>query len=218
MGDTVRILLLADSRGRNLLPKIRRKLNYPDIPNIELEILFKPGGKFETLVWCMSNNRTKYDKYNFLYVLAGANHLSIKSKSGRITARFDDVWHLVDRMTDLLEVTKYNLSQYADKVILCQLVGIHLNMYNGDKNLQTYSQEVIDQAMPHVNHCINLINRETEVVSPWLMSTVHSIIHHKLHNKYLRLREGIHPTETTIELWADLFAKAMLKNCNWRKS
>ena len=76
-------------------------------------------------------------------------------------------------------------------------------------------QQVINQAIPLLNHSINSINTDINCVSPWLGATLHSIIHHKPSHKFKRLRDGLHPTEEMTQIWSDCFVEAILKNYSW---
>ena len=70
--------------------------------------------------------------------------------------------------------------------------------------------------MPILNRAINSLNTDVDVVSPWLGATVHAIIHHHLHHKYLGLGDGLHPTEELRAIWVNSFVSTILKNYAWR--
>ena len=150
--------------------------------------------------------------YDYIYLFAGVNHLSVKQRSGRVTAAFDNVASLVDTMTDYYENARYILSSFAKKVVICQLTGLNLDMYNQQDNEQIFGQQIIDQAVPHINHAINLMNQDSEVSSPWLQTTIHAKIHHRPCHKYRRFSDGIHPSDQTLILWAQLLIKSFLSN------
>ena len=68
--------------------------------------------------------------------------------------------------------------------------------------------------MPLLAHTVNLINESSNVIGPWITGTVHDYVNHKLYNRYARLKDGLHPTDLTKEVWAKKFVLAIMKNYN----
>ena len=212
--ELTRILILGDSRTKELCDKIRHEVKElgPGIP-IYVEAVHKGGLNIIGLLDLIKKDYMPQEgKYDFLYFFGGVNDLSEKHPTGKITAVYDDVGHLVSSMFEKLNYARDSLFSYAYRPIICQMVGLNFDKYNELENDQTANQKVIDEAIPLLNHAINSLNTDIEAVSPWLGSTVHAIIHKKHHHKYLRLHDGLHPTEELRDIWTKNFAHAILKN------
>ena len=215
--DTTRILLLGDSRSKLMCDDIRNGLRErgPNIP-IYFEAVHKGGLDIDGLLNLMEKDYVPaHGKYDFLYFFGGVNNLSELHSSGKTTATYDDIGHLVEHMFDKLELARNILFKYAYRPIICQIVGINFDKYNEVVGDQTQNQSVINEAIPLLNHAINSLNTDVEVVSPWLGSTVHALIHKKPHHKYMRLQDGLHPTEELRSIWIKMFVDAILKNYAW---
>ena len=212
-----RILILGDSRCKQMCSDIRKGLSErgPDIP-IWLEIVHKGGLDVLGLLNLLEEDYIpSHGKYDFIYFFGGVNNLSELHSTGRITAVYDDVGHLVDNMFTKLEFARNELFKYAHRPIICQLVGLNFDKFNKTQHDQILNQKVLDEAIPLLNHAINSLNTDVEAVSPWLGATVHSVIHRRYHHKYLRLGDGLHPTEELKQIWIKNFINAILKYYAW---
>ena len=114
-----------------------------------------------------------------------------------------------------LEHARNILLRYTYRPIICQLVGLNFDNYNKLKDDQIVNQKVIEEAITHLNRAINSLNKDVEAISPWLGVTVHSVIHKRIHHKYLRLEDGLHPTIELRKIWIKCFVNAILKNYAW---
>ena len=216
--ERTRILIVSDSRGYELGKKINHGLTLkgPGI-TFQLDFIHKGGLTIEKLPKLLDQEiETGSDLYDYLYVFCGVNNLSEKHESGRVTAVYDDIGHLVDNMYDRLFCVRNYLFKFSYRPVICQMMGLSLDKYNRTSEDQIFGQKIINQAIPILNRAINSINTDVECISPWLGATIHSIIHKKYSHKYLRLRDGLHPTEDTIQIWADNFVEAILKNYSWK--
>ena len=214
-----RVLIIGDSRCKLLCSDIRAglKIQGPDIP-IWVEAIHKGGLDIAGLLDLIEKDYIpQHGKYDFIYFFGGVNNLSELHPSGKITAVYDDVGHLVDSMFNKLESARNILFKYSYRPIICQLMGLNFDTYNKLTSDQTTNQRVIDEAIPVLNHAINSLNTDIEAVSPWLGSTVHAVIHKKFHHKYLRLEDGLHPTNEMINIWVKCFVNAILKNYAWKE-
>ena len=215
--ETTRILIVSDSRGYGLEAKIKHGLitQGPEIP-IHIDFMYKGGLTIEGIVRLLDQSlNPNSELYDYIYVFGGVNNLSVKHKSGKITAVYDDIGHFVENMYERLFTARNYLFKYSYRPVICQLVGLSFDKYNELEHDQIASQHVINQAVPLLNHAINSINTDVEAVSPWIGSTIHAIIHHKYTHKYMRLRDGLHPTEELVQIWTDCFVHAILKNYSW---
>ena len=78
-------------------------------------------------------------------------------------------------MTDHYERAKAELQKLHPKVVLCHLVGIHLDTYNKGQTDYTCQQKVIDEGIVTLNQTLTLMTSESEVVSPWIQETIHAL-------------------------------------------
>ena len=100
-------------------------------------------------------------------------------------------------MFSKFEKARDKLQKMAHRPVICQLVDIDIYAYNkGSGNMQVESQNAINWGIPHLNRAIKSLNRDLECISPWIGSSMHAMIHHRYH-KYLRLRDGLTPTNDT---------------------
>ena len=76
--------------------------------------------------------------------------------------------------------------------MICELVGMDLGKCDTiSPTVYRRDQDTINQGIPHLNRAISSINKDIQVISPWLGSTIHTMIHHKIHHKYPRLEDGL---------------------------
>ena len=85
-------------------------------------------------------------------------------------------------------------------------------MYNKYSTDFKHQQVVVDEGVVMFNQTLNLINMQSEVVTPWLQDTIHFLTKGKRIDRYSKLRDGIHPTSETADTWARLIAKSALTN------
>ena len=215
--EETKILIVSDSRGADMENKIRRGLSIhgPNIP-IQLDYIQKGGLTVESMISLLDQQiKPENGLYDYVYIFVGVNNLSYKHQTGKVTAVYDDIGHLIDHMFDRLYSARNYLFKFSLRPVICQLVGIFLDKYNKTDCDQIYGQSVINQAVPMLNHAINSLNTDIGCVSPWLGATVHAVIHKKYCHKHMRLGDGLHPTEETTELWSKCFVHAIFKNYSW---
>ena len=144
--------------------------------------------------------------------MGGVNNLSVKHLSGTISPVFNDVPNMVEVLNDNITWANLLLSKQQTKIIYCQLIGLHFDMYNKYSTDFKHQQVVVDEGVVLFNQTLNLINMQSEVVTPWLQDTIHFLTKGKRIHRYSKLRDGIHPTSETADTWARLLAKWALTN------
>ena len=190
------VLLLADSRGRQLLYPIKRAVK---------EILM--GRK---------------SHYNLVLLFAGVNNLTTTNHDS-VSFAFSEMPETVDGLTDELTIAKYFLKNFADNIILCHLIGLDLLAYNNHLNKHQRAatsiqqptnddQSLINDTCVTLNQTITLINGDDNLQSPFLQDTIHCLVKGKRVHKYIRFRDGLHPDDRTVQLWAQVFAKGISRN------
>ena len=212
------ILIITDSRSANMRHKLQKALlgQYNPDMTIHVEALSSDDGSLSNLASLAEANKlSNGDKFDFLYLVGGSEGL-LYTDSGRSGCVFEWVGSLVDVMYEKLFQIRNRLFNVAHRPVICEMVGMNLSKCDTFNPTDCrIDQDTIKQGIPHLNRAICSINKDIQVVSPWLGSTIHAMIHHKIHHKYQRLEDGYHPGEELNNIWAMTMAKAIVKNCAW---
>ena len=213
----VEIMVLTDSRGNDLEDRIKKDLLArvtvrTETINVTVHAL--GGARIENILETLDTHFPDKKSYDITYNFVRVNNLTKKGYNGKVTPVFDNVPELVESLTDHYTKLKSDLSLRIRKVIISQIVGIDIDSYNRyyNEGFWYYHQLVINSALPILSHTINLINRDDEVKGPWITSTIHDFVNHRQYNKYAKLKDGLHPHDTTKAKWAKLFVDSILKN------
>ena len=185
-------------------------LNKRSVADTFTDVISISGAKIEKLNY-YAESHFVHRQFDMIYFFAGVNNLSTKHKSGKISPTFQETANLVEVMFDKFVEAKRVLQRYCTKVVICQLVGLKFDKYNNSNSFPN-EQIVIDEGIPLLNHSINILNHETMVKSPYIMSTIHVIRKHKRSTKYGLLPDGIHPSEDLELLWVQLILKSLEPN------
>ena len=166
------------------------------------------NGELSNLAGLAANNKlSNGEKFDFLYLFGGREDM-LCTENGRSGCVCEWVGSLVDTMYEKLFSIRNQLFNIAYRPVICELVGMDLTKCDTvSSEICKDDQNTINQGFPHLNKAVSSINKDIEVISPWLGSTIHATIHHKIHHKYQRLEDGYHPGN---EL-SNLTAKAMVK-------
>ena len=195
--DTI-LNILAGLYSRNLELLINQSCKQI-APNVAstVDLIVVPGARIDRLV-TVTISHISSNNLGYLH-----HHVS---------ATFTEVPNLVDVMTDHYERAKVERQRLHPKVVLCHLVGMHLDTYNKGQTDYTCQQKVIDEGIPvTLNQTLTIMNSESEVVSPWIQETIHALTKGRRYNKYSSSTMGIPDYQTRLA-WAKLFAKAARTN------
>ena len=135
-----------------------------------------------------------------------------------VSPRFDDIGHLVDRMTDKLHNMIASLKSCTQKLIVGQLPGIHLNTFNKGRTDYDELQCMIDEGIRHIYRVIFSINKESGLIPPWWLSDIHTFDKQTQYhlNKCIKFDDGLHPDTISLMKWAEKIVKATSENIqNW---
>ena len=130
--------------------------------------------------------------------------------SNKVVPAYKDYETMLEEFTDKVVFARSVLQDYADKVIICHLLG--MDRYNGTEGEYQLEQELINKGIPMLNNTIDLINYETAVKSPYLQETLHSRIRSKLLMRYGFLYDGLHARDCLKLKWSRLFVKSLFQN------
>ena len=208
-------LVVADSRGRKLHRLITRRLTSSGLP-IRVNIIYIPGANLHRLGQRALQELMIY-RYDLVVIMGGVNDLTRRPPRGHpIIPVYDSVDYLVSDMYGKFERVKALLAPWGAKVVVCLLVGIHLQTYNdyrsGPPTSYEHHQGVINEGMILLNKAIASMNMDTNSLSPWILDTVHYYVRHRIIHKYDKLYDGLHPTPTLRYIWAKKLLVAICRN------
>ena len=202
-------VIFADSRGAHLAAEIQR------ICNENVTVCYYRGIGLERLanrIWTY----TRSHNVGAAYILAGINNITFKDPlTGECHTGFETPGDLHACMMDmymyLLHFCYANCG--ISHVVIPTLTGISLSRYNRSLAPQ-YGQWVINCGVWLINEDIITINAAHGYHTPCLHNVVHIVQHHpyRHRNMYNRLRDGLHPTRTTLTKWARSLVHSMRLN------
>ena len=195
-----------------MLKPLKKGIEKAKLP-IKIHVEFVRGATIESLTE-KAEDYLKVNRTDQAYFFAEVNNLTDKHMNGRVTGKYTETSNLIEILEDKLDNARTVLSKYVSKFILCHVIGLDIRTYNKDSNESDTSemQKVIDDGIPPLNIAIDSINMNHQVKGPWLTDTIHSLINGKRVHKYKRLPDGIHPDETTCELWSKKIVKSFETN------
>ena len=197
-----KILIVSDSRGKNLKPLIVPPVGY----TVDFQV--KNGATL-----CEAKNITLRkladSKYTCVYILAGICSVTIKDE-GCIYLPFDTKESLVEATTYNIMTTLKELdNSVTTPIVLCTFPGVDLIKMN-NKNARGHHphQDLLNDGMLEINDYIVEANIDRGFSTPMLSAAVHRC-HKKCKDgskKYrhhlCRLEDGVHPTDSTLKYWA----------------
>ena len=211
------ILILTDSRGTALKPRIDAHMIESHITNINVTV--KPyRGKELAKIVSMGIRDTLNEHYDVVYLFGGVNDLSSIHDGYVISPRYNEAANLIEVMSQKFYDAKDTLMPLGEKIVICHLVGLNFETYNkGKKRMQVdgsfeSQQTIINEGVIHVNHNINLSNIQSNVKGPWISETVHCLKHSKYTHRYKAMYDGIHPNSQLLDLWAKKFVASFRFN------
>ena len=212
------ILIITDPRSAGVREFIKPSLlnHYTPDMTLNVEAVTTQSGLLSYQIQVAKDNELKDGgKYDFLYLLGGNEHM-VCVDSETIISPYGWVGEFVDKMYDQLFETRNTLFEVTYRPVICELIGLNFAECNAtSEDVSSDSQQTTDQGILHLNRAIASLNKDIDVISPWFGTTLHSIIHHKLHHKYRKLEDGYYLNEDLQKTWATLLAKSMVKNCGW---
>ena len=177
--------------------------------DMNIKVEFIRGGNI-TSITKMGLKLTGKQSFDACYLFTGVNDLTTPYNKRYSLLNFTNVPSMVEEIVDKLEKACTDLRKNIPNTIICHLIGSSLVDYNKLPNgTMTNDQEIINDAVYHINSAINSMNKDLNIQDPWLSDTVHANINGRHIHKYLRLDDGLHPNEKTITIWA----KKLIKSC-----
>ena len=165
------ILILADSRGF-ALEHATQSFNIP-ASGLSVDIWSYSGKTIEETVTCGLRD-IGTNTYNIIYLCTGVNNLTVKHGSHNISPKY----HSWSKMVREIVIEMYNarrkLLPYAGRVIVCEMIGLHIYAYNFYQGNQYIAEQwIINRGILRINEYITEMNDYHSVVSPALSERVH---------------------------------------------
>ena len=216
-----RILIIMDSRGIGFEEILKQTLmaKHQHQMQVTVKVLAVSGANLQSIESKAIDELSKY-RYDQVFVMLGINNITKRFYQKEVILEFENVPDLVDSLDNMYTSLKTKLQPYAPNIIICQLVGLDILMYNLEKMgpndllIADYPrmQQIVNEAMSFVNRSIDSMNISSNVIGPWIEDTIHANINGSKVHKYLRLYDGLHPDKPTKWIWAKKLAKAIIKN------
>lgn len=216
----IRILYIADSRGRYLQAEISR---FFDPYYFDYDFIWRGGLRLQETADFARSTIIRY-KPHLVFILTGICTIT------RITSR--DPWtaglcsptvngtiNLFLTNLDLAYQGIYSLSTQIGHPIMIVTptqTGIDFTNYNSyPEDLISPHQKVLNVAILEINRQIVSQNRAMSIKTPFLGSYTHPRCKHRNRVVYNKLEDGCHPTPELAQAWAHKLWTNSLKNIDY---
>lgn len=198
----LRVLLVSDSRGFDL-SRILDRCNLRNfvVENRSVSILSLDicGGDINKLAKSTyAYLGRSMETFDLVYLLGGINNLTVyKGK------RFSEpiYWCAGDMVRDLciaLYGARTLIKKRCNKVVLGELIGFSLEIYNTFGDQFQYQQDIINKGVIKLNQYVMDANNKEKVFTPHIANRVHRVRkdYHTISHLYATLlRDGLHYNE-----------------------
>lgn len=200
--STIKVLVLADSRGRDLEKLLNEKGN---VTKFTVEIL--PGASITVLVRRLHRiiADSKNLKYDLVVILGGICSITrmIHRPYRAAVPQLNSVDELMSKINGELELLHEN--QVTTPILLAPTVGIDLVRYAGQWSDDLYNmQPLVDKTVLKLNERMKMINVNNGLPTPNTSSCIHRCRGkgrgYRTH--YQKLCDGCHLNEEVKEIWA----------------
>lgn len=212
----MKILILADSRGRNLEHELDMLLD------CRFRVEFYPGADISETI-----NRASFTisshRWSQIYVLSGICDLTTKDKSTKIvTLRHASPTLALNHYLSTVNAARIKIASYLppgtseSKCIFAPVTGINLSTYNSHVS----NSSTIVESQNQLNHTIELINSEIfrinnhhKAHTPWTSRIIHKQSRRSFSHHYDKLAsDGCHFSPPVLRHRADAIHVSILKN------
>lgn len=209
----IKILIIADSRGRRLGHELDRTFEY-----VDFKFIWRSGLTLRSVTDFAADTILEY-KPHMIYVLVGIcdvtylisrNPPSVALRYPSVQATVSYYMHGIDRAHQGI-YSLHNLVGHQIMVIFPTLTGMDIRRYNAyPRDLISPQQVTLNQAVININRLITAMNRSMGIFTPFLATPVHPRCRRRYRFAYDRLVDGCHPSDHLCYLWANkLFANAL---------
>lgn len=208
------IKILADSRGRGLLPILQEIGG----PRYLLEVY--PGASIPVLADKMFCGTANSPKYDLIIIFGGICSVTkIVYRPHRVAVpRYNSVDEILNEYRAHCEsLLKRAMDSSSTPILLSPIVGMDLVAYGGQFCEQLFGMQVIiDDAVVHINRYIRESNDCRGLITPNIASCIHRCRGqgkgYRTH--YRKLVDGCHPSDEVKEYWAKSLNECCCLNLN----
>lgn len=211
----IKILIIADSRGRRLGHEIDRAFEY-----VDCKFIWKSGLTLRGISDFATETVLDF-KPHMIYVLVGIcdvtylisrNPWSVALRHPSVQGTVSHYMHGIDRAhQDLYSL--HHLIGHQIMVIFPTLTGMDIGRYNAyPRNLVSPQQVTLNRAVININRLVTAMNCSMHIYTPFLATPVHPRCRHHYRFAYARLVDGCHPSDHLCALWADKLYVNALRN------
>lgn len=204
---SLRILLVADSRGRNLTQEISRFFN----PSIcKYDLIWRSGLRTEDVA-DFARASIEHFRPNIVYILTGICTLTKITSREPWTAglRSPSVHGSVNLFLIAMDkafqdiYSMSNIVGHPIMIVFPTQTGMNFTMYNNyPSDLISPHQKILNNAINEINRYIVSLNKSMLVKTPFLGSTTHPRCRHHFRSIFTKTTDGCHPTWELCQIWA----------------
>lgn len=215
---STRILFIADSRGRLLQAEISRFFD-----TRQYCFIWRNGLKLEDSANFARTTILSF-KPTMVYILTGLCSITCITSRDPWTAglRTRSVGGTVSRYLRALDCAHqeiYSMSSIIGSpimIVIPTLTGMNFTTYNSyPSDLVSPLQRILNASIAEINRYVVAMNRATRVKTPFLAASVHPRCRHRYRNSFVKLLDGVHPSQDLCAVWAyKLYVNAM-KNLDY---
>lgn len=209
----IKILIIADSRGRRLGHELDRAFEY-----VDYRLIWRSGLSLRGVPDFAADSILEF-KPHMIYVLPGIcdvtylisrNPPSVALRHSTVQGTVNYYMHSIDRAHQGLYALSNSVG-HPIMIIFPTLTGLDIRRYNGfPRNLISPQQSTLNQAVININRLVTAMNRSMGIFTPFLSTPVHPRCRRRYRFVYDRLVDGCHPSGHLCSIWANrLFTNAL---------
>lgn len=208
------ILILADSRGRNLSDELH------NILGCRFTVLFYPGAGILDSV-TRAKHRIIREHWSQIYCLAGICDLTVKDANTKLVAfKYPSAEAaLAQYQLNMIQAydTIHNLfpTGATPRCIFAPVTGMDLSRYNKrvEHPLDAQNQLLLNEAVSLINTEVTKTNIAHGLSTPWTSRIIHRRNRKSFTNYYHKLApDGCHLSLLVVNHWADMLHESILNN------
>lgn len=212
-----KILIVADSRGRELVTEVSNTFIH-----LDCEVIWKSGLSLLHTPGFAKNTILKL-KPKLIYVLTGICDITEISsyEPWTVIMKNPDVHQTVYSYMTKLDLTHSQINSmkttigHQPMIIFPTQTGLSLGKYNGMREgLMHPQQYIMNDAINQINRNVTTLNASMNVSTPFLASSVHNRSRGKFRQTYRKLPDGCHPSRELVKTWASKLYENALINAN----
>ena len=210
MNDNYSIVVITDSRGRDLQTYLNKEMDTP----IYVEIL--SGKSFQDSIPVVEDIMSNFCVEAF-YIAMGINNLTVYDYVSKTCTLVYET--PIELAFHLINVIKHTLAKLGNlfpdlPIVVCSLYGMDISYYHKRGCYSLIEQQTLDTAIDLINAEIVSINQENSVLTPRISNIVHRFNRTRRVNDtlYHRLYDGLHPSFDTQAHIARVFSRTMHSN------